>query len=44
VIDVDVKKLGNIPDGGGWRYVGRQQGDATDRRRPENRGTLTAGR
>ena len=23
---VDVKKLGNIPDGGGWRYVGRQQG------------------
>jgi transposase InsO family protein len=26
-IHVDVKKLGNIPDGGGWRYVGRQQGD-----------------
>lgn len=23
---VDVKKLGNIPDGGGWRYVGLQQG------------------
>ena len=23
----DVKKLGNIPDGGGWRYVGRQQGE-----------------
>jgi transposase InsO family protein len=22
----DVKKLGNIPDGGGWRYVGRPQG------------------
>jgi transposase InsO family protein len=22
----DVKKLGRIPDGGGWRYVGRQQG------------------
>jgi len=22
----DVKKLGKIPDGGGWRYVGRQQG------------------
>jgi len=21
-----VKKLGKIPDGGGWRYVGRQQG------------------
>lgn len=24
---VDVKKLGNIPDGGGWRYVGRRQGN-----------------
>jgi hypothetical protein len=27
MIHVDVKKLGNIPDGGGWRYVGRNQGD-----------------
>jgi transposase InsO family protein len=26
LIHVDVKKLGNIPDGGGWRYVGRRQG------------------
>ncbi len=26
LIHVDVKKLGNISDGGGWRYVGRQQG------------------
>jgi transposase InsO family protein len=26
LIHVDVKKLGNIPDGGGHRYVGRQQG------------------
>jgi transposase InsO family protein len=26
MIHVDVKKLGNIPDGGGHRYVGRQQG------------------
>ena len=26
MIHVDVKKLGNVPDGGGWRYVGRQQG------------------
>ena len=25
---MDVKKLGRIPDGGGWRYVGRQQGKA----------------
>ena len=27
LLHVDVKKLGNIPDGGGWRYVGRQQGE-----------------
>lgn len=26
MLHVDVKKLGKIPDGGGWRYVGRQQG------------------
>jgi transposase InsO family protein len=26
LIHVDVKKLGNIPDGGGWRYLGRQVG------------------
>ena len=28
MLHVDVKKFGNIPDGGGWRYVGRRQGDA----------------
>jgi transposase InsO family protein len=27
LLHVDVKKLGNIPDGGGWRYLGRRQGD-----------------
>jgi transposase InsO family protein len=27
LLHVDVKKLGNIPDGGGWRYVGRRQGN-----------------
>ena len=26
LLHVDVKKLGNIPDGGGWRYVGRAEG------------------
>jgi transposase InsO family protein len=26
LIHVDVKKLGRVPDGGGWRYVGRQRG------------------
>jgi transposase InsO family protein len=27
LIHVDVKKLGNIPTGGGWRFVGRVQGN-----------------
>jgi transposase InsO family protein len=27
LLHVDVKKLSNIPDGGGWRYVGRSQGE-----------------
>ncbi len=26
LLHIDVKKLGNVPDGGGWRYLGRQQG------------------
>jgi len=26
LVHVDVKKLGNIPDGGGWRLHGREQG------------------
>jgi transposase InsO family protein len=40
LLHVDVKKLGNIPDGGGWRYVGRAQGDrhrATTPGKPRNR-------
>ena len=46
LIHVDVKKLGNIPHGGGWRFVGRQQGDrhraASDpiRRKGVTRGPL----
>ena len=27
LIHVDFKKLDNIPEGGGWRFVGRQQGN-----------------
>jgi transposase InsO family protein len=27
LLHVDVTKFGNIPDGGGWRYVGRLQGN-----------------
>jgi transposase InsO family protein len=40
LVHVDVKKLGNIPDGGGWRYVGREQGDknrAATPGKPRNR-------
>jgi transposase InsO family protein len=34
MIHVDVTKFGNIPDGGGHRYVGRQQGDLNKRATP----------
>jgi len=27
LLHVDTTKFGNIPDGGGWRFVGKQQGD-----------------
>ena len=40
MLHVDVKKLGNIPDQGGWRYVGRAQGDknrASTAGKPRNR-------
>jgi len=26
LVHMDVKKLGRVPDGGGWRYVGQEQG------------------
>jgi len=35
LVHVDVKKLGNIPDGGGWRYVGRRQGKANRAATPD---------
>jgi transposase InsO family protein len=34
LIHVDVKKIGNIPNGGGWRYVGREQGGKNRRTTP----------
>jgi transposase InsO family protein len=40
LLHVDVKKLGNVPDGGGWRYVGRRQGQlnrAATSGKPRNR-------
>ena len=27
LLHMDVKKLGRVPDGGGWRYVGRERGE-----------------
>jgi transposase InsO family protein len=41
MLHVDVKKLGNVPDGGGWRHLGRQQGKKNARataHRTGNRG------
>lgn len=35
MLHVDVTKFGNIPDGGGHRFVGRQQGDRNKRATPE---------
>jgi transposase InsO family protein len=41
LVHVDIKKLGNIPDGGGWRAVGYAQGErnaqATTTRRRNNK-------
>lgn len=34
LVHVDVKKLGRIPDGGGWRVHGRDQRPSTNRSRP----------
>lgn len=42
LIHVDVTKFANIPDGGGWRYLGRAQGKRNARataRRTGDRGT-----
>jgi transposase InsO family protein len=41
LIHVDVKKLGKVPDGGGWRFLGRHQGyknSTATARRTGNRG------
>ncbi|MDT0203988.1 IS481 family transposase, partial [Nocardioides sp. AE5] len=34
MVHVDVKKLGRIPDGGGWRFRGRIEGSANKKRKP----------
>jgi transposase InsO family protein len=33
LVHVDVKKLGRIPDGGGWRAHGREMGSTSEKRR-----------
>lgn len=37
LVHVDIKKVGNIPDGGGWRIIGHTAGD-------RNRQATTTGR
>jgi transposase InsO family protein len=43
LIHVDVTKFGNIPDGGGWRYVGKQQADKNKARTALRTGRTTKG-
>jgi transposase InsO family protein len=43
LIHVDVKKLGNVPDGGGWRYLGRRQGGKNSRATANRTGKRTSG-
>jgi transposase InsO family protein len=38
LVHVDIKKLGNIPDGGGWRVVGQSAGYANRRATTTSRG------
>jgi transposase InsO family protein len=39
LLHMDVKKLGRVPDGGGWRYVGKQQGEKNRAATVERTGT-----
>ena len=42
LIHVDVTKFANIPDGGGWRYIGPQQADKNKRAMARQTGLRTA--
>jgi transposase InsO family protein len=44
LIHVDVTKFGNIPDGGGWRFLGRQQGKQHSQRTARTRTGYTDAR
>lgn len=41
MLHVDVKKLGNIPTGGGWRFVGRSIGKKNPFSHPRGEPQLT---
>lgn len=43
LIHVDIKKLGRIPDGGGWRAVGRLQGQRNSRSKTRSKGHSPTG-
>src|SRR5688572_31688471 len=43
LIHVDVTKFGNIPDGGGWRFVGIEQGLANRQATRDRTGLRTKG-
>jgi hypothetical protein len=42
-VHIDVKKLGNIPDGGGWRSLGRDAGKRNSRAHRDPARRLRAG-
>ena len=44
LVHIDIKKLGRIPDGGGWRALGREQGrrNSLSYRRYDSTGTRTS--
>lgn len=44
MIHVDVTKFGNIPDGGGWRFLGREQGNRNSQATARNRTGYTSTR
>lgn len=43
LVHVDIKKLGKIPDGGGWRVLGRTQGNHNNAKATGNRGRIGYG-
>jgi transposase len=43
MLHIDVTKFGNIPDGGGWRYVGRAQGKRNRQATARRTGQRSAG-